>query len=218
MAMIIDGPIETETWGSHTGPDIGGVAPDNFGMRLHPLDPAIREFYTQSHKPAAGEPYADVLYSCHRKVKPNTGNLALAFDLYVDENAATVAQANEFDTKVAIGHKMCNFSSQFNYATGFWQVSGTPGWKNTGFKFGKFTAGICYRMRWDYKIDLAAQTYSFIRIKAGTAVYNVPAEFQNFPMKASTWADSCSLQVQQDLNKNGGGYSLYMRNIRYIWS
>lgn len=222
--MITDDKLElATTWDSHVGADIGGLAPDVYGMDLLPLDPAIMEFFCKSHKPKPGEPYADWLAACHRPVCPGTGFLSLAFDLYVDENAAACAQALEFDTKLAIGGQMFNFSSQFNYATEQWQISGPIPWRDAGLRFGKFTPGVKYGMQFDYCYHVANKKYSFLSLRAVPSVgspvfYTCPTQFQGMPSGVTNWKDSCNLQVQQDLNANGGEFSIYLRNIRYIWS
>lgn len=210
--MIVDDQLELSMWDAHVGPDIGGVEPTSYGWRDHPLDPPVREFYVQGPK------YSDWLAACHRPVLPNTGKLGLQFELFVDQNSQSVAQAIEIDTKLAIAGQMYNFSSQFNYATGIWQVSDFVGsWVNTPCKFLKFRPSRRYDMAFDYVFDTAKKAYAFVRMSGPDFAFVGP---MLPPLLASptTWKDSCSLQVQQDLAGNGGAYSIYLRNIRYVWS
>lgn len=218
--MLKDVLIEQDTnWSTRVGPTIGGVPPTTYGMKLHPLDSPIREFYVKD------PPWANWLAYSERKVLPNTGKLSLLYELFVDSNSLIVTQAIEFDTKLAIGGFIYNFSSQFNYVTGQWQASGVGGWKDTGWKFGKFTPGVPYRMQFDYAFDIVKKTYGFMHVKAlsdhpdaNTGSFTPPfTPFQSFTAEATNWTDTCNIQVQQDLNGGGGAFSIYMREIAYQW-
>lgn len=210
--MITDSNLELATWDSHVGTDIGGVAPTSYGWRDHPLDPLVREFYV------SGPKYSDWLAACHRPVLPTTGSLTLDFDFYVDSNVALNAQALEFDTKLAIAGKMFNWSSQFNYQTGVWQVSDAAGnWIDTVYRFLKFQPNRLYQMHFQYLFDPVKLTYSFVDI-SGPAFATAGKMPAPLTATATNWTDSCNLQVQQDLNANGGQFSQYMRNIRYTWA
>jgi hypothetical protein len=45
----------------------------------------------------------------------------------------------------------------------------------------------------------------------------IPIGLQNLSAVATNWADTASLQVQLDIDTTGGGFSIYMRKLRYIW-
>jgi hypothetical protein len=210
MNHIIDASIETLPWEKHVGKDIGGVSPTSYGW--NDLAEA-RELYI------AGPAYADWLAACHRAILPNDGNLSLVFDVMTDSAAPQVAQALEFDTRLSVLGLNYNFSSQFNYQTGAWQISDDKGnWVNTGWKPGKFQPDIWYGVQFDYSFNLAAKKFAYLGARAGVKQFLVPSALQNISPIPLNWADSCSLQMQLDLSSTGGAFSIFVRNVRYLWS
>ena len=216
--MILDTQLELLPFESHVGTGIGGVPPTSYGSILYGI--AVG-FYTN------GPAYANWLAAVHRPVLPNTGKLSLSFNLSVDPRANECAQALEFDTRVSIqdgsGKWNYNGSSQFNQAGGgAWQIVDANGdWVDTGFRPGKFTPLVKYPIKIDYSFDVTKHTSSVLGISIGGDInqrFLVPAHMQNLAASNLGWADSCSLQVQLDLNSSGGAYSIYMRDIQYEWS
>lgn len=208
---IIDNDLELRPdWERHVGPDIGGIEPASYGWNVLS---AAREFYVK------GSAYSDWLAAVHRPVLPNTGLLTLAFDLMTDSNTPLMAQALEFDTRVSVGGYNYNFSSQVNYAEGgMLQISDATGkWMDTGFKPGKFSPDLWYQIRMGYRFNLLSQRYSFATATIGIKSAVIPVNLQNLPAQLLKWADSVSLQVQLDLAGSGGGYSIFLKNVRYIW-
>jgi hypothetical protein len=179
------------------------------------------EFYVK------GGPYAQWLSAYHRPLKQNTGKCSLRLELATDYNAVTVAQAIELDLKIAIGGWIYDFSSQINYRLGgMWQLTkGGQGWNDTGWKLGKFTPDLFYPVQFDYAFDVAKRTYSAKFARIGVKEFSVPLAQQNqpafdsaVPNPAKKWKDGASVQVQIDLNALGGGFSIYARNAKLVWS
>lgn len=210
--MIIDDQLELLPWEAHVGADIGSVSPVTYGWRLTPEN--VVEFYTTAPS------YADWLAAVHRPICPNTGKLTLEFDLATDSFAVTAAQALEFDTRVSIAGMNYNLSSQFNYnKNGVFQISNQAGsWIDTAWIPGKFNPYQWYTIVYSYSFDTVAKTSSFLSASLDGKVFVVAAALQNVPATNLGWADSCSLQVQQDLAAGGGHFAMWLRNIRYIWS
>jgi hypothetical protein len=216
--MNIDPNLESNfNWDKKVGPDIGGpkpfVPPDDYGM--HVIQSSVeREFYI------SGPPYTDALFVLHRPVRPNTGKLALVFELKVTEETNLYSQALEFDTRLAIAKTGYNFSSQFNQQKGgvFQAYIKGVGWADTPFNPGKFTPGVWTPIRFDYAFDIVNKTYSFVSVAVGPTPFMLPAKFQNLPATPLLWSDSCTLQVQLDLNAKGGAYSHRIREADFLWS
>lgn len=208
--MIIDTQLEQRTdWQKKVGADIGGVAPDSYGWMQ---TAEAMKFYTK------GKAYADWLAACHRPYLPNTGRLTLALELMTDVLAPTAAQAIELDTRIAIAGNDNNCSFQNNYARGgMLQLSGQDGnWVDTGVMYGKFTPRQWYAIRLHYGFDVTMLTYRTDRIDINDEVF-----YPTLPtLKAVKlgWSDGAHLQVQQDISSTGGGFDMYIRNMRYEWS
>jgi hypothetical protein len=208
--VIQDTQLELLPWESHVGANIGGIQPTSYGTRLLP---GAREFFT------VGGKYADWLAAVHRPICPNAGYLTLTFELMTDAACPVVAQALEFDTRISLAGMNYNLSSQFNYAEGgAFQITDKSGsWIDSGWKPGKFTPYIWYPITLAYEFDVAKKAYSYLSAGIGPGAFQIPKQLQGVPAVALAWADSCSLQVQQDLAGAGGGYSIFTRNMTYTW-
>lgn len=209
--MIVDQNIHLLTpWDIHVGAGIGGVPPASYGVEMLP---GIAKFYT------AGPAYSDWLAAQHRPICPNTGNLTLSFSLMTDDLAPAAAQALEFDTRVSIAGLNYNFSAQFNYAEGgtFQIVDNGGHWVDTGWKPGKFEPWIWYPIVLMYRFDTAKRTFSFMGASNGVSVA-VPTGMQNLAAANLSWADSASVQVQQDIAGMAGAFSEYIKEMNLTWS
>lgn len=210
-ALVFDANLEAATWDVHVGSDIGGGVPTMYGTTYAA---GVRTFST------VGGPFTDWLAACHRKIPSNTGKLSLRFDLKTDAQTLLVAQTIELDTRVSVNKLNYNFSSQFNYQRGgMLQISNQAGgWVDTGIKPGPFTPLVWIPIQFDYVFDIVAHKYSTLAVTISGIKTLLPAALQNLTATSLDWADSCSLQVQQDLNALGGAFDIYLRNAQYIWS
>jgi hypothetical protein len=209
VCKTVDQNLETETWNTHVGPAIGGNPPESYGTQL--ID-GVRKFFV------TGGPYSDWLASCHRPLPVNTGGLSLNFLLKTDDKAPLVAQALEFDTRVSVAKLNYNFSSQFNYQRGgMFQISVNGKWVDTGIKPGVFIPSIWIPIQLDYAFDVVRQRYSTLAVSVNGVKSSVPTMLQNLTPTNLGWADSCSMQVQQDLNSKGGSFAMYLDGITYTW-
>lgn len=209
--MIIDAELEKRAdWEKKVGADIGGVSPTSYGWNQWP---DCMKFYT------SGKAYSDWLAALHRPVLPNTGNLALSFDLMTDSFAPQCAQAIEFDTRVSLAGMNYNFSAQVNYALGgVLQLSDAKGnWQDTDFRPGKFLPFVWTPIRMVYQFDTHLQIYATVEVRIGLQRWKSPTKIALAPLPLN-WEDSCSLQIQQDLGSTGGAFAIYIRNAQYEWS
>ena len=216
--MYVDANLEAQSgWGQRADASVGGpkpyVPPDNFGMNV--IQSRVeREFFIE------GPAYTDGLFSIHRPIRPNTGKLALQFQLNVSAESALYSQALEFDTRLSIAEIGYNFSSQFNQQKGgVWQVHvNGKGWVSTPFNPGKFTPGLWTLVRFDYTFDIVKHTYSFVSATVGNTKFMLPEAFLNLSATPLLWSDGASFQVQLDLNAKGGAYKHRITNADFIWS
>lgn len=209
--MITDSNLQALSgWKKEVGSNIGGVSPTSYGFFQYG---SMMVLYTEGPK------YADWLAAISRPICPNTGNLSLSFQVMVDADSLTAAQALEFDTKVSIATYIYNFSSQINYAEGgTLQISNALGnWIDTGFKPGKLSAGVWHSFVYQYKFDTTAKAYSIVSVELDGVIFPIPGNLGNLKAGQSNWADSANLQIQLDLGPQGGTFSEIIQNAEFQW-
>lgn len=217
--MIIDN-FQLETgWKSHTqadGSQIGGVPPVDYGMTTLPGGAIL--FHTQGSTVPGG--YADWEAYISRPILPNAGYLMLSFDITVDSDAATYAQAIETDTILCLGGWNYNLSMQLNYALGgMLQIAGSGGrWVNTGIAPGKLSPNVKHHYDLAYAFDTTAKKCSFLSISLDGTIHSISSSLQNVLATNNKWSDGVIFQVQQDLNGKAGKFSMLIDNAQYVWS
>lgn len=211
---IIDNDLHLmANWETHSGDDIAGkpnsVRPTSTGWR----DLAGgRQFYI------GGPGGADVLYAIHRTVPVAHGNFHLSFQLMTDSACLSVGRCLEFDSIVTLDKLKYNMSSQFNFNSGQFQISDVNGgWVNTGLSVDRFIPYWEYRLEYDYWFDSVAHRYSMLGVSLNGSRYAIPAALQNLTAIPTDWADVISLQVQLDLDTQGGGFAIVMGDVDYTW-
>jgi len=212
--MIQDVDLHLEQgWEKKVGPDIGGPVPF-----LPPDAYGFVQGTTAMRFDIRGKAYTDWLAALHRPLLLNTGHLSLMFELMTDLNALTVAQAIEIDTRISAAGWNFNHSFQNNYQSGgMLQISGQDNnWVDTGIKFGKFQPRAWYAIGLHYSFDAVAFNYRTERIQVGDETFDL--SLPTLKAQKLGWTDGAHLQVQQDLAASGGSYSIYTRNMRYIWT
>lgn len=151
---------------------------------------------------------------------PTTGHAQLEFDLTIDPNALTVAQALEFDFLVS--------RNGFNYLFGFevliqdgnqLQISNpAAGWQAKFPGPASLTPLKPTHFRLSYKWDENAHPFSFMGVNIDGVDYPIPLG-QN-PQTASNpkWSDVFIIQVQLDTPPSAGSYWLILDNVDLrIW-
>lgn len=222
--MIIDDNIQLlPNWKTHVqtdGSNIGGVPPRSYGMILSPpKSPNGLLFFTNGSSVAGG--YADWEAYISRPLQTNTGILQLDFDLTVDKNSTTAAQAIETDTILCINGWNYDFSMQLNYAEGGKvQIDKAGGgWVDVGGGPGKLTPDVPHHYSLVYEFDITKQTGSVVAIQIDGVFYIPGASLRNLPAQNKKWADGAILQIQQDLSPKGSGsFSMLLENVKYTWS
>jgi hypothetical protein len=216
--MITDSGIQAEPgWGKHAGGSIGGCAPLSFGfIQGLPTMPTAMLFYAEGSTVPDG--YADWEAYILRPICQNTGKLQLSFDLYVDAKAALYSQARETDTIICYNGDNYNLSLQVVDAQdGLVQV-GTPGagWAATPINVGKPTPNVKHTYAIDYEFDIVGKTCRVASLTLDGQIYtfSLPA----IAAEQKGWADGALVQVQQDLNAQGGQFSMLIDNMDLVWS
>lgn len=220
--MITDSNLEQRTdWESHVGPDIGGpidpithkhIPPDFYSLTQH-------EDSTQLY--VRGKPFTCWLAANHRPLLPNTGHLTLSLDLLTDMNALSVCQEIEIDTRISVNGWDFNHSFRNNYLKGgMLQISDgtipTAHWVDTGIMYGRFLPRQWHTIKLTYSFDTVKQTYRTKQIGIGGEWFTL--SLPELKGQQLGWKDGAHLQLQQDLNDKGGWFSIYVRNITYIWT
>lgn len=211
---IIDSDLELRgDWEVHIGADISGIPnpplPTKTGWNnLY----GAREFYVE------GPAGADVLYAVHRPLHGTSGVMHMAFDLMSDVRSLKSARCLEFDNIITYSKLKYNMSGQFNFNNGQFQVANAVGgWVDTGIQVARFLPFQWYPIQFDYWWDSVAKRFSFMSMSMNCGAHAIPIGLQNLSAVATNWADTASLQVQLDVDTMGGGFSIYMRKLRYIW-
>lgn len=216
MTIIADNDLQLrEDWETHMGPDISGIPnpPLPTLTRTRHLAVAAREFYVR------GPGGADVLYALHRSLPVNHGNFHLSFRLMTDADTLSAGRCLEFDSIVTLDRLKYNMSSQFNFNTGQFQISESTGqqWVNTGLVISRFIPYQWYPMTYDYWFDSSAKRYSILAMTLDGTRYPIPSNLQRLAPIETDWADVISLQVQLDLDTQGGQFGIVMAGVKYTW-
>lgn len=204
--------LEKSTWTPVIGPSINPVAA--VGYAAIPTANGIKYY-------ATGPAWAGVLFknTCALPPLPSKGQASFSFNLITDDAAAIRSQANEFDVMLSgPSGEVYNLSSQNNNAEGgSWQiVNSLFKWTDTGFKPGVFVPGQVIPVSLSYSFDTVAQTSSVNSISVSGNSFPVPASMQNIPAEKLGWSPNLAiLQVQLDLNGQGGAYSQEMNSISF---
>lgn len=211
---MIDNDLELRSdWETHVGPDVSGVSnpplPTATGWRDLV---GAREFYVK------GPGGADVLYAVHRPLLARSGIVHLTFDAMTDVNALAQMRCFEIDTIVTGNKFKSNCSSQFNNASGMFEISNANGgWVSTGVKVARFAPFQWNSFQYDYWFDQTTKRYSFLAVSLNGRKFPIPLNLQNLTAIPTDWADVISLQVQLDIDTSGGGFSVFTRKMQYVW-
>jgi hypothetical protein len=209
-----------QNWNSHVqtdGSNIGGVPPLHYGMvRGLAGNPGSTLFYTEGSSVPGG--YADCEFYTSRPVMPNTGNLSLTVQFAVDENHAVNAQALELDTILCLGGYNYNGSLQINNAEeGMVQIAKADGgWVDTGFKV-DVAPNKAHVLVVLYGFDSGKKVSSVVSVGFDGDYYPISPTLQNIPAQQKNWSDGAIFQVQLDLNKLAGNFSVRMDDAHYDW-
>jgi hypothetical protein len=213
---LVDSNLELQTWKApQSGLGIGDAVPTSFGYR-YPT--AGLEFFIENIVVTKNTP--SWLGAISRTLPTGYSNLKLNFEVMWDGWMPAFARSLEFDIRLAFQGYGYNCSGQLNRATGSWQVSDKNGnWIDSGYIFKPLDPWLWHRFSISYHFDFLIRSYGPVAIKIDNESFVIPLALQNLPATTLAWADSCNVQVQQDIYGNVvGGFSQVMRNINLEWT
>lgn len=223
MFKLVDSNLEQYEWKTpQAGPGIGDAIPYVPGIAMpygYRTWPGKLEFYIQNAVITPKTP--SWLGAISRQLPPaGYSHLAFEFDLVLDGYSAKYGRCFEFDIRNCLAGLGYNCSSQFNQATGLWEISDVNGnWVSTGYKYPNLMPWSLQRMRIEYFFDYVNKKYGVQQIEINDYVpFVVPAKLQNLAATPLAWEDSCNVQVQQDMYGLLGGFSQMMQNINLEWT
>lgn len=208
--------IQKLNWGGGVvGTGIGGSTPKSYGWTRN-ADGAMVLAVSGN----LGE-YDDWLTGVHFYGQPSPSVSRMFLDLTMSTNADALlyAQAFELDTLVIADGLRYEMSSQLNYNKGgMLQVStgNHDGWHDTGWVVGKLTPDVKHRITWEYNINRAAHTVTFVAFTLDGVRMTIPPVFSNLPAYPSAWRSQVILQLQQDTNTKGGSFTSTYDNMTLV--
>ena len=154
--MLIDRLDPTTPFGFHIpsdGSQIGGTDPTQYGVFALLGEEPGWQFFTGGSVTPGG--YPSVLFypavsstlaatAALRTILPNTGSLALAFDLVVGNAAAIGGNVIETDVLVVQNALKFNLSGQRHIATGQIDIGN---WTDTGIRAGALAPNVKHKVR-----------------------------------------------------------------------
>lgn len=184
-------------WSAKTGPNIGGVAPAQFGfIQGLPGQPTALLMY------AGGTANADWLLGITPPLPlpPSfSGNITFGYTVTMGLTDAICMHAWESDTKVVTGGYVYDLSSQNK--DGDIQIdNATPAWVDSTINVGPFTPDVTHTVLYTYWIDTAGHTSSVTTYTQDGDSHLVPVALRTVKAATSTWLPGIYPQFQQDLS------------------
>jgi hypothetical protein len=216
----------TQGWGSCTA-CAGGVANATAYPMYQFQQPAVdsngsAEFFI------SGPAYSDALW--WYKLGPNDGASKFTFDywLTVDQNAASYAQALEFDVFQFVNNQRFMFGTQCNYVAWVWDIwnEGNHVWVHTSVPCAGFVAGHWYHFTWSFhrgtgrgdkrihydSLKITEYDSDHVTLISGPTTYTLGLTAVPGPLP-SGWGDNLGVQFQSDLNSLGGSYPMWVDQV-----
>lgn len=202
-------------WQTQTGSLVSGndhpVVPDSYGVTAVETPGWLRFF-------ATGKPWASWMAFNKQPVLPNSGRLALGFDIILDSSTANAGQL-EFDVRLAIDGYDYNLSNQINQAAGnVWQIADSAGQWQTVVGLYPLAFNVPHSFIFHSVFDVKSKKKAALDLEIDGKVYQVPSRLQALAALPFNWEDTAIVQVQQNLSKSGGSVQQVMKNIRLEWS
>jgi hypothetical protein len=194
--MNIDRLPTNTSWIGQTGLNIAPAAPAAYSIVPVPSKMAAWLLSTIGSSDPAKKAYPGVLFcpgangvAIPRPILPNTGNLTMGFDLWIDQ--ATLTAGNSIETDVLIVQNGLKFAMPAQRLTnGQLQVGG---WTNVGSPLGALTPYNRYRIAWTYSFSLTAKTCSILFYECNGAFTAIES---TFPATPCDWAEGAYMQFQ----------------------
>jgi hypothetical protein len=160
---------------------------------------------------ASSNPYADALW--WKQLGAANGAYNLKYDVYFYLTAPQNAQALEFDSNQANGHRRWIFGTQCNIAAGQWDVWGNANgnWIHTGIHCSMPAAYKWHHLTWEFKRNGNYVDYIALTIDGVKHYVN-----RNYTSRASS-INELNIAIQLDLKGNHAAYKEWVDNAKLTY-
>jgi hypothetical protein len=143
----------------------------------------------------------------------------MLWDFYVnlDAQAASSAQALEYDQFQFVGGYNYMIGTECNYAAGVWDTWNefAGSWIHTTIPCPKFTSGTWHHIQMYVTTDHSNHTYTYKTFVVDGKSYTLN---QTQPAKNLGWGDNIGVQYQLDVDASGAGYHEWVDQSKFtIW-
>ena len=147
----------------------------------------------------------------------NVSNLLWDFWVQLDSNAASGAQALEYDSFQFLGGYNYMIGSQCNIAAGVWDVWDElhGHWIHTTVPCHGFAANTWHHIQWYVQTNHANQSYHYVLLVVDGVSHPIN---QTYFAQDLYWGDNLGVQYQLDVNATGQGYHEWFDNVKLtVW-
>jgi hypothetical protein len=204
---------------AQTGPTIAPVAPASFSVTPIPGKRPGWLFETSGTMDPAKAKYPGVLFSpgaagksVPLPIPPNTGYLALCFDLWQSASMQAAANARETDVLVVRDGLKFNLSGQVVIPTGAIEIGN---WTDTQLRAFPLSPNRRHKIKWTYSITPTA--CSVLSYEQDGSVYQVPAKYGGMAATPCNWLPGAYIQIQLGSLPAGLPWSQRLGRIRLKW-
>jgi hypothetical protein len=192
----------------------GGSGSGSFWQSLWQTSPSMDGSSMQLYRDGV---WANALW--WKKVGAQNSKTHILWDFYVrvDGNAASRAQALEYDAFQFVGGYNYMIGSQCNYAAGVWDTwnEATGHWLHTNIPCPKFSANVWHHIQWYLTTNHTNHTYTYVTLVVDGKAYSVN---QTQSAKYLGWGDNLGAQWQLDVNASGAGYHEWVDKAKLtVW-
>lgn len=219
--MITQELDSNTTWIAQAGPanGISPVAPLAYSVTPIPSKRPGWEFETSGTIDPMHKLYPGVLFSPRAlgksaplPIPPNTGNVALCFDLWQGGSMQAAANARETDLLIVQNGLKFNLSGQVVIPTGAVEIGN---WTDTGLRVPSLSANRRHKIRWTYNFTPTA--CSVLSYEQDGSVYQVPAKLGGMAATPCNWLPGAYIQIQLGSLPAGLPWSQRLGRIRLKW-
>jgi hypothetical protein len=214
-ALVFNQIEQLPGWNSCNAPSCaGGSGQGVYWMaqdQSHPsLSGASAEIYNSGV-------WANALWWNKLGAHDNITNLEWDFWVQLDSNAASAAQALEYDSFQFVGGYNYMIGSQCNIAAGLWDIWDElhGHWIHTTVPCHGFAANTWHHIQWYVTTNHTAQSYHYVTLVVDGVAHPIN---QTYSARDLYWGDNLGVQYQLDVNGTGQGYHEWFDNVKLtVW-
>jgi len=202
-------------WQSCNSPSCsGGSGNGTYWMAQFQSQPSLSGASTEIYNSGV---WSNALFYEKLGEKDNITNLLWDFYVQVDSNAASAAQALEYDSFQFVGGYNYMIGSQCDIAAGVWDVwDELDGhWIHTTLACHGFPANTWHHIQWYVTTNHTTRTYHYVTLVIDGIPHPVN---QTYSAKDLNWGDNLGVQYQLDVNATGEGYHEWFDEVKLtVW-